>query len=163
MAYVPRKKTAVKAKGKKRVAKRKNVGKRSQNSKVDARLTVHCSGQLGIQAGAVANNYVLGYVTAIGITSGVGNNHIGWYQNPDFLQQKALYDEVCITGYTVTFNPVINITGVYDQASQPLALQRQQESFLYSWFDRDGNTITAASTNVPNKLGDYDSFKKHDC
>jgi len=129
---------------------------------VDATLTINCPNNLKIGTGSVADNYVLGYVTAMGQTNPGNPFNTVWFQNPDFLQQKALYDEVCITGFTVYIKPVITQMTAYDQnyALGP-ALQRHLETYVYTWIDRDANSITASSTNVPAKLGDYDSFKKH--
>jgi len=168
MAFVPRRRKTTKPPVKKMVSKGKKKsnrlakGSKSQNSKVDAVLTINCPNSLKIQSGSIAVNYVLGYITALANPPGVGNHATSWWMNPDFLQQQALYDEVCITGYTVYYKPVVTMTGIYDQGSMTLELQRQAEPYIYTWFDRDGSSVTASSTNVPAKLGDYDSFRKHD-
>jgi len=151
--------------GKKSSRPTKHKGKASQNTKVDARLNIVTNGIVEIGVGAVTgvDNYTLGYISALGPYS-VSSGGSFW-QNSDFITQKALYDEVCIKSYTVKFTPVINTVNLYDQSfaiTTPSKQTRLQPN-MYTWFDRDSSPLTKISDDLPKKLGQYNSFKQHNC
>lgn len=161
MAPRKSKRSAPKGKGRKKGGARK--GKRTQNTKVNATLQVATNGIIAIGNGGSTDvtNYCLGYVTALGP---YGSNGSSFFNNADFIAQKALYDEVCIKSYTVKFMPVVNTTNLYDQGFVvPAANQVVLQPNLYTWFDRDASPLTAVSKSLVNKLAQYDSFKRHNC
>lgn len=157
----PRKSTKGKAKPKtKKVVAKK--GKASQNTKVNASLKVSVNAFLAIGAGGQnTNNYTLGYITALG---SFGSNGVSFFNNPDYKSQAALYDEVCIKSYTVKFQPVVTQTNLYDQGFVvPTANQLSIQPNLYTWFDRDASPLTVINAALPNKIAQYDSYKRHSC
>lgn len=138
--------------------------KASQGTKVDARLKVTVNGIAEIGAGQSVgiDNYTLGYVSALGPYSvALGGS---FFQNTDFIAQKALYDEVCIKSFTVKFTPLITQTNLYDQAFAISApKQARVQPNMYTWFDRDSSPLTKITSDLPKKLAQYDSFKQHNC
>jgi len=162
MAPRKSKRSAPKGKGRKKGGARK--GKAAQNTKVNASLKVSVNGILSIAAGASGtniDNYCLGYVTALGPYGAVGAS---FYQNPDFIAQKVLYDEVCIKSYTVKFTPLVTQTNLYDQGfAIGTAAQARIQPNLYTWFDRDASPLTAINSSLVAKVAQYDSFKRHNC
>lgn len=157
-------KKAMKGKGKGRKARRgAPKGKRSQNTKVNANLkvSVNATLQIGNAGQNVVTNYTLGYVTPLGP---FGSNASSFFSNRDFIAQKALYDEVCIRSFKVTYTPVVNTVNLYDQGFVvPATNQVTLQPNLYTWFDRDSTPMTAVSASMPQVLAQYDSYKRHDC
>ena len=156
------KKSAIKSKARKGKGKgRRGPARKSQNTKVDARLTTISTTSINIGVGNGASNYVYGYFSALGNQQ--GQFILGFQSNADYQVQRALYDEVKITGYTVKFKPAITMAGVYDQAVVNSTTQTMLEPVLWTFIDRDGTALPAMTAQIPNKIGQYDSAKQHSC
>lgn len=158
----PRKQYRRKAKGKKKgVAKKKAL-----NTKINARLTCATNSQMKIaNAASPLTNYTLTYVTVLGDIVGSYGGYQQFSFNQDYQSQSALYDEFCITGFTVKYNPVVNQVNLYDQQSlQTQDAQTKTTPLIHTWFDRDGTPLTnITGQSLCNKLGQFDSYRKYDC
>ena len=116
---------------------------------------------MGLAAGTLVTNYSLTVVSPLGTNTGTGVTNGAWYNNPEFILQRYNFDEVKLTGYTVRYKPVLTQLNLYDQSIAQQNIQNNANPILYSWIDRDSNTLSASSTNVTQKILQYDSCKRH--
>lgn len=138
----------------------------SQNTKVDERITIKTQLLAGIANGTIAQNYTLSMLSLMSgsATTGPASGVLPFGSQPEYIERQFLYDEVKVTGFTVKFRPSVTQQNLYDQGYVESAnLQKITDPIIHTCIDRDGNTITNSSTQVPTKMQCYDSYKSFSC